>query len=150
MNIIILFLYLSCVAEIYLAQETITTTITNSEVDNFLLNSGYLDPNENNTRKDFKKALRLFQRENKLTVNGRITLEVKEFIQKETDRQFVLDYLKSFGYIQGTITPYKTIEAARQVQRNSGVLNITGIIDLETINFLKSKIHSFVEPPIIF
>lgn len=145
---LLFFITLCCYAQIKSSELTTThiTTITNSEVNEFLVNSGYLEADEHHSRQAYRRALRLFQRENGLIVNGRITHEIREFIRKEKDRQYVLDYLKAFGYIQGAITPHKTAEAIRQVQINSGELKVTGTITQETVHFLKSRTQSLFEP----
>jgi len=142
---LLLFLSLCCCAQIKINDATTHTTITNAEVEDFLVNSGYLEPDEHRTRYIYNRALRLFQRENGLVVNGRITHEVREFIRQENDRQYVLDYLKTFGYIRGVITPYKIVEAIQKIQTNSGIA-VTGTITQEMVDFLKSRLYSFAEP----
>jgi hypothetical protein len=106
------------------------------EVINFLIHNGFI--NQPINRYSLKRALRQFQRENNLNINGQFSEETIQLVKTEKDKQMVLDYLKTFNYIQGAVTPLKTENAIKQVQQNSGVLSVTGVIDNTTVEFIKS------------
>jgi len=113
------------------------------QVTDYLIKNGYLETPY--TNHSLRRSLRQFQRENGLTINGRITDQTIEFIQTENDKQMVLDYLKIFGYLQGTVSPSKITDALKRLQQNSGVLTITGSIDIPTIEFIKTHPRGYSE-----
>ena len=116
----------------------------NNEVITYLIKYGYLT-SSNYTPNQLRRSLRQFQRENNLVINGRITPEVNDFVDSENEKQMVIEYLKRFGYIDGHINPLKTTAAVKELQRNSGVLTISGLIDSNTINFIKTHQHGYSE-----
>lgn len=115
----------------------------NQEVVDYLVENGYLQTPY--TNHNLRRSLRQFQRENNLAINGRFSEQTVELVRTEKDRQQVIDYLKIFGYIQNPITPLKTTNAIKQLQQNSGVLSQTGLIDVDTINFVKSHPQGYSE-----
>jgi peptidoglycan hydrolase-like protein with peptidoglycan-binding domain len=121
-------------------------------VEQYLIEYGYLDSSADAAQRthnnyEFRRALRQFQRENNITpVNGRITPEIITLINHKTEVQIVLDYLKRYNYIQDYDRRYQIPNAIKWLQRNSGELNVTGVIDSETINFVKSHQRGFAEP----
>jgi murein L,D-transpeptidase YcbB/YkuD len=123
---------------------TVTSqSFNNQEVVDYLITNGYLQvPYTNHS---LRRSLHQFQRENNLTINGRFSTQTVNFIKTENDRQLVLDYLKIFGYIQGPVTSLKITNAIKQLQQNSGVLSQTGVIDIATINFVKSHPQGYSE-----
>jgi peptidoglycan hydrolase-like protein with peptidoglycan-binding domain len=115
-----------------------------NEVVAYLIDYGYLtEPNY--TPNQLRRSLRQFQRENNLVVNGRITPEVNDFVENENEKRMVVEYLKRFGYIDGHINPLKTTNAVKKLQQNSGVLDISGLIDTPTVNFIKTHQHGYSE-----
>lgn len=118
-------------------------TVEKQEVVDYLVKNGYLQ--EPYTNRSLIRSLRQFQRENELTINGRFSEQTVNLIKTENDRQLVLDYLKIFGYIQNPVTPLKTTNAIKQLQQNSGVLSQTGVIDIATIEFIKSHPRGYSE-----
>lgn len=120
----------------------------NEIVTEYLIDYGYLEFAVY-TKNELKRALRHFQRENNLNVNGKITSETINFINHEKEKQFVVNYLKKFNYIQGHVNPVEITKAVKLLQHNSGVLNITGIIDSSTISFVKNnQRNAYPEPPL--
>lgn len=122
---------------------TVNSQQKNQQVTDYLIENGYLQ--ESYTKHELRRALRQLQRENNLTISGRISSQTIDFIQTENNRQMVLDYLKTFGYIQGSITPLKTTNAIKQLQQNSGSLSITGFIDTPTVEFIKNHPQAYSE-----
>jgi Putative peptidoglycan binding domain len=115
-------------------------------VKQYLIEYGYLDFSTDDNY-EFRRALRQFQRENNITpINGIITPEIITLINYKTEVQIVLDYLKRYNYIQDYDRRYQIPNAIKWLQRNSGELNVTGVIDSETINFVKSHQRGFAEP----
>lgn len=125
------------------ADGTRPLTVEKQEVVDYLVKNGYLQ--EPYTDHSLRRSLRQFQRENELTVDGRFSEQTVNLIKTENDRQLVLDYLKIFGYIQNPVTPLKTTNAIKQLQQNSGVLSQTGVIDIATIEFVKSHPRGYSE-----
>lgn len=122
-----------------------TTTENKQDIVEYLVDYGYLE-STTFTKIELKKALRQLQKENNFIVNGKITPEVNNLVKYEIDKKMVIEYLKTFGYIQGTIDPNSLKNAVKILQRNSGVLAITGIINEDTVNFIKSHLHGYSEP----
>lgn len=89
----------------------------------------------------------MFQRENSLIVNGRLTQQVINTVKKENDKKIVVNYLKTYNYIIGVVTPLKIKSAVEKLQKNTGYLIITGEIDNETIQFIKNHPSAFSEMP---
>lgn len=110
------------------------------EVINYLVEYGYLE-SLNYNKRELKRAIRHLQTENNLVISGRINRETKKFVRNERDKKMVIEYLKNFNYILGSVTPLKIVEATIMLQENSGVLNVTGLIDTQTINFVKTNQH---------
>lgn len=106
---------------------------------------GYLTPFLH-TDLEFKKSLRQFQRENNVRVDGEISQEICDFVQKVVDRQMVIDFLKTFNYFINDVNPVSLAEAVKKLQYNSGILNINGKIDQDTIKFVKSNMRAHFEP----
>lgn len=123
---------------------TIKTEITRSDVIEYLVNYGYLET-LNCTKFELKKSLRQVQRENNITVNGKITPEIQNLVQKDKDKTIVINYLKTFGYLRDEINPVILKQAIKLLQKNSGVLNITGSIDTFTLNFIISHPQGYSE-----
>jgi hypothetical protein len=107
----------------------------NTDVVVYLIKNGYLESLDF-TKNSLRKAIRQSQRENDLTINGRITPEYIEFAKNENGKNRVVIYLKTYNYIIGSVNPTKIEEAVKTLQRNSGVLKVTGTIDKETIDFI--------------
>lgn len=132
-----------CVAPI----ESKATTPENVKQDvvKYLIEYGYLE-SLTYTNNELKKSLRQLQREHVFIVNGKITPEVINLVKRENDKQMVIEYLKTFGYIQqNNINPIRLTDAIKVLQRNSGKLAITGTIDADTINFIKNHPHGYSE-----
>ena len=121
-----------------------TTTTTDQQVVDYLYDYGYLTT-LNVTKNELRRSVRQFQRENNLAVNGRITLEVRSFVKTENDKKMVIDYLKTYNYIIGVVTPQSVKDAVTVLQQNSGSLNVTGLIDSSTINFVKTHPQAYSE-----
>jgi len=119
------------------------------EVIDYLADYGYLISRSDRTYTNYElgRSLRLFQRENNLRVNGKITPETSSFIKLEKNKETVVKYLKTFGYLQGEASPFKLAEAVKLLQRNSGVLNVTGSIDSSTIDFVQTNQHGYYVVP---
>jgi hypothetical protein len=113
------------------------------DVMQYLINNGYITPHY--TQYEMRKALRQLQRENNLTVTGRITDEVVDFIKLENNRAMVIKYLKDYNYILGAVTPHKITDAIKLLQENTGYLSVTGEIDHATIQFVKTHPIAFSE-----
>lgn len=116
----------------------------NTDVVVYLIKNGYLG-SLNFTQNSLRKAIRQSQRENELTVNGRMTPEYIEFAKNENGKSRVISYLKTYNYIIGSTNPIKIEEAVKTLQRNSGVLKVTGIIDKETIDFIDKRPCAYSE-----
>lgn len=117
----------------------------NTRVITYLINYGYLE-SLLYTKHDLRRALRQVQREHNFIVNGKITSEIINLVQYENNRQMVINYLKTFGYIQTTNpNPLNLTNAIKLLQENSGILNVTGSINTETINFINSQPHGYSE-----
>jgi hypothetical protein len=112
----------------------------------YLKDYGYIDSSKVDII-EFKRLLRHFQRENNLHVNGKITPEVCKFIKNTTDRQMVIDFLKTYNYFINDVNPISLKEAVKKLQYNSGSLEINGEIDQETINFVSTNRIGHFEPP---
>lgn len=123
---------------------TTTTTASNQQVVDYLYNYGYIT-SLNVTRNELRRSLRQLQRENNLTVNGRITPEVVNFVTYENDKNMVINYLKTYNYILGDVTPLKVKDAVTVLQQNSGTLNVTGLIDTPTITFVRTRPQGYSE-----
>lgn len=106
------------------------------------LPEGQIHPESSDSKHNFRKAIRMFQRENSLIVNGRLTQ-----LKKENDKKIVVNYLKTYNYIIGVVTPLKIKSAVEKLQKNTGYLIITGEIDNETIQFIKNHPSAFSEMP---
>jgi peptidoglycan hydrolase-like protein with peptidoglycan-binding domain len=119
-------------------------------VEEYLIDYGYLEGRRDDTvvsGYEFRRALRQFQRENNLTVvNGRITPETITVIKQKKEVQMVIEYLKKYNYIQDYDRRYQIPNAVKWLQRNSGELDVNGVIDSATINFVKSHQRGFAEP----
>lgn len=100
----------------------------------YLQETGYLPEGQ------IHKAIMMFQRENSLIVNGRLTQQVINTVK-------VVNYLKTYNYIIGVVTPLKIKSAVEKLQKNTGCLIITGKIDNETIQFIKNHPSAFSEMP---
>ena len=111
------------------------------------LPEGQIHPGSSDSKHNFRKAIRMFQRENSLIVNGRLTQQVINTVKKENDEKIVVNYLKTYNYIIGVVTPLKIKSAVEKLQKNTGYLIITGEIDNETIQFIKNHPSAFSEMP---
>jgi len=60
------------------------------------------------------------------------------------DRKMVIDYLHKFGYLGWAKSPILLEEGVKTLQRNAG-LKITGLINLDTISFVKTHPKAFSE-----
>ncbi|ADO00521.1 hypothetical protein WIV_gp177 [Wiseana iridescent virus] len=121
------------------------TAITRENVIEYLVNYGYL-PTMNCTKYELRRSLRQLQREyNMVNRTGKITLEVENLVQIEFDKIMVTKYLKTFGYINEPVTPVKMTAAISLLQKNSGVLPITGSINPATVDFITSHPHGYSE-----
>src|SRR5574343_515754 len=98
------------------------------------LPEGQIHPESSDSKHNFRKAIRMFQRENSLIVNGRLTQQVINTVKKD-------------NYIIGVVTPLKIKSAVEKLQKNTGYLIITGEIDNETIQFIKNHPSAFSEMP---
>lgn len=121
-------------------------TITRENVIEYLVNYGYLST-INCTNYELRRSLRQLQRKyNMVNRTGKITLEVENLVKDEIDKIMVTKYLKTFGYIQEEpVTPVKMTAAISLLQKNSGVLNITGSINPATVDFIKTHPHGYSE-----
>lgn len=122
----------------------ITQLLAQSETDKdivvkYLQETGYLSEGQIHPE-SFRKAIRMFQRENSLIVNGRLTQQVINTVK-------VVNYLKTYNYIIGVVTPLKIKSAVEKLQKNTGYLIVTGEIDNETIQFIKNHPSAFSEMP---
>ena len=131
--------------------DTVVNSSDRQIVEQYLIEYGYLDSSADAAQQtnnyEFRRALRQFQRENNITpVNGRITPEIITLINHKTEVQMVIDYLKRYNYIQDYDRRYQIPNAVKRLQKNSGDLNVSGVIDSETINFVKSHQRGFAEP----
>jgi hypothetical protein len=116
-----------------------------SVVITYLVKNGHLN-SHSFTNSELKHALRQFQRENRLRINGRISAETINAVQTDLDLTTVLDYLKTYNYIQGYVTPQKTKLGVEHLQQNLGWL-VTGNVDRELVDFVKNnKERSYAEP----
>ena len=104
------------------------------------LPEGQIHPESSDSKHNFRKAIRMFQRENSLIVNGRLTQQVINTVK-------VVNYLKTYNYIIGVVTPLKIKSAVEKLQKNTGYLIITGEIDNETIQFIKNHPSAISEMP---
>lgn len=111
------------------------------------LPEGQIHPESSDSKHNFRKAIRMFQRENSLIVNGRLTQQVINTVKKENDKKIVVNYLKTYNYIIGVVTSLKIKSAVEKLQKNTGYLIITGEIDNETIQFIKNHPSAFSEMP---
>ena len=141
MNLSLLLIVVCCCYHTH----TTTATEIKPEIVQYLLNYGYLE-SPIYTKHELKKSLRQLQRENNFIVNGRITPEIINLVKYETNKQMVIEYLKTFGYISNTFDPNGLKNAIKNLQRNSGVLTINGIVNDETVNFIKSRPNGYSEP----
>lgn len=123
---------------------TIKTDVTRNDVIDYLVNYGYLET-QNCTKYELKKSLRQVQRENNITVNGKIDSNIRNLVQKDKDKTIIINYLKTFGYLRGEINPLILKDAIKLLQKNSGVLNVTGSIDTSTLNFIISHPQGYSE-----
>lgn len=126
---------------------TANNTDSTDEVINYLVEYGYLE-SKVCTKLEFKKSLRQLQRENNFKVNGRITFEVLNLIEQDKDRKMVINYLKTYNYLNQNPTPLEVFNSVKRIQENTGVLEVNGLINAETINFIKAHPIAFFEPPI--
>lgn len=131
-------LYLFAVLSLCIYTVHTATSSYNAEVVNYLIDNGYVQ-NIDFTRSELRKGVRQCQRENNLTVNGSITPEFIAFVKNEDNKQTVIKYLKTYNYIRGSTTPLTIKEAVKTLQKNSGILKVTGVIDEATINFIKNN-----------
>ena len=114
----------------------------------YLQETGYLPEGQiPDSKHNLRKAIRMFQRENSLIVNGHLTQQVINTVKKENDEKIVVNYLKTYNYIIGVVTPLKIKSAVERLQKNTGYLIITGEIDNETIQFIKNHPSAFSEMP---
>lgn len=130
---------------------TNTTEVTNPSqttspivlIIQYLFDHGYIG-SLNCTRRELRRSLRQFQREYNFTINDQITPEVSNFVMNE-NQKMVIDYLKTYNYILGSVTPSKIIKAVTVLQQNSGTLNVTGLIDPPTIHFVRTRPQAYSE-----
>jgi hypothetical protein len=116
-----------------------------SFVVTYLVKNGHLS-SHSFTNSELKRALRQFQRENGLRINGRISAETIKAVQTDLDLITVVDYLKTYNYIQGHVTPQKTKLGVEQLQQNLGWV-VTGNVDGDLVDFVKNnKERSYAEP----
>lgn len=139
-----IFILLCCCC--YFAESYKTTEKIKQDIIKYLVDYGYLQ-SSTYTKQEFRKSLRQLQRDYNFLVTGNITPEVVHLIKRVNDQEMVVEYLKTFGYIQpnniGDVE--KLSNAIKSLQRNSGTLNITGTINSETINFIKSHPNGYSE-----
>ena len=115
-------------------------------IEQYLIDYGYLDSSTYNNY-EFRRALRQFQRENNLSpINGKINPEIIIIINEKREVQMVIEYLKRYNYIQDYDRRWRIPNAVKWLQKNSGELNVTGVIDPSTINFVKTHQLGFTEP----
>jgi hypothetical protein len=116
-----------------------------SFVVTYLVKNGHLN-SRSFTNSELKRALRQFQRENGLRINGRISAETIKAVQTDLDLITLVDYLKTYNYIQGHVTPQKTKLGVEQLQENLGWV-VTGNVDGDLVDFVKNnKERSYAEP----
>ena len=120
------------------------TVINESQVVTYLINYGYL-PSSDYTKLDLRRSLRQLQRENNFIVTGKVTPQVRNLIKRENEKEMVVQYLKTFNYIQGELNPLKITTGIKLLQRNSGTLNVTGLIDDSTVLFVKEHQQGYSE-----
>lgn len=125
-------------------EDVVANQVTLMDVIEYLVDFGYLE-SLNCTKLELRRSLRQVQKEHSIRVNGKITPDVKNLVQKEKDKTIVINYLKTFGYLRGEINPIVLNKAIKLLQRNSGELNITGSIDTSTLNFIKSHPQGYLE-----
>lgn len=112
------------------------------QVIEYLVDYGYLESKTYRPHQ-LRRAIRYLQKENNLTVNGRITPNVVDFVKNENDKKMVIDYLKKFNYLLGDVNPNTINNAVTKLQLNTGVLNANGVIDGPTINFVKTHPYAY-------
>jgi hypothetical protein len=119
--------------------------VTSDTVIDYLVENGHLN-SHSFTNPELRRALRKFQRENGLQINGLISTETIQAVQTDLNLMIVIHYLKTYNYIQGHVTPQKTKSGVEKLQYNLGWL-VTGNVDRELVDFVKNnKERSYAEP----
>ncbi|ABF82144.1 hypothetical protein MIV114L [Invertebrate iridescent virus 3] len=94
------------------------------------------------TRRDLIRAFKMAQES-----GHHLAGEKPRTFTEKMNHQMVLTYLKRYNYLAGGhITPETVKRAVLKLQHNSGVLEQTGVIDVPTINFVKTHPRGHVEP----
>lgn len=93
------------------------------------------------TMSNFRLGLKRWQQDKNLTVNGRITTEVLDYIDYEHIKEPIVSYLVTNNLLNqyDQENDEKVTEAIKLLQKNSGSLNETGKANQETLNYILNK-----------